>query len=434
MTRTRKLLLLTISFLLFSTSIKAQLWKKIKQKAEDAVVNKVDKEVNSALNKKKQKNKKTDVNKKNQSDKKAVNSKSKNTSKQTSELYRNFKFIPGEKVIFYDNLKFEETGEFPSKWDLLEGGSEIAILNKEKVIIPTTEDINVIHPLFENQNYLGDEFTIEFDIFIDNLNDDDDEQKFGLYFDADDKEFKEARGSMGGYSNPDVKFEVKGNRGLNGIIYKDITSSYDAFRLEEITTKNLHLNNWNHVSISYYKKKLKIYFNQKRILNLPNYKKRMNGFAIQLQKPHDYNDAAKFLGRNSLKTAIKNIRIAHGGGQMYKRIMSSGKYVTNGILFDSGKATIQPQSMGVINKFVTIMNEKPDWKFEIIGHTDTDGDEAKNLKLSSERAESVKNILIKLGIDAQRLTTIGKGESEPLHANNTTEEKANNRRVEFIKK
>lgn len=70
----------------------------------------------------------------------------------------------------------------------------------------------------------------------------------------------------------------------------------------------------------------------------------------------------------------------------------------------------------------------------IIGHTDADGNVADNLTLSKRRAASVKAVLVsEFKIDASRIQTDGKGQSEPIDKNNTPEGKANNRRVEFIK-
>ena len=72
-------------------------------------------------------------------------------------------------------------------------------------------------------------------------------------------------------------------------------------------------------------------------------------------------------------------------------------------------------------------------KFEIGGHSDSDGDDASNLKLSQSRADAVRDKLILMGIDATRLTAKGYGESKPLVPNSSPENKANNRRVEFVK-
>ena len=89
--------------------------------------------------------------------------------------------------------------------------------------------------------------------------------------------------------------------------------------------------------------------------------------------------------------------------------------------------------MGTLNEIVKLMNEHPDLNFRIEGHTDSDGDESFNQKLSEDRAAAVKNMLAKLGIDGSRLESKGWGESKPLSENSTPEAKANNRRVEFVK-
>jgi outer membrane protein OmpA-like peptidoglycan-associated protein len=79
-----------------------------------------------------------------------------------------------------------------------------------------------------------------------------------------------------------------------------------------------------------------------------------------------------------------------------------------------------------------MMNAHPDLKFRVEGHTDGDGDESYNQKLSEERAAAVKNLLIKNGIEATRLDSKGYGESMPVDNNSTQEGRANNRRVEFV--
>ena len=110
-----------------------------------------------------------------------------------------------------------------------------------------------------------------------------------------------------------------------------------------------------------------------------------------------------------------------------------GKFVTSGILFDINKATIKPESMGVINEVVKMMNKHSDLSFSIEGHTDSDGEESHNQTLSEKRAVAVKSTMIELGIDESRLTSKGFGESVPVDNNTTPEGKANNRRIEFIK-
>ncbi len=127
--------------------------------------------------------------------------------------------------------------------------------------------------------------------------------------------------------------------------------------------------------------------------------------------------------------SIKNIRVAEGGKKLYDQVIA---FVTRGILFDINKATLKPESMGVINRVATMMEQHSNLKFTIEGHTDGDGTDAANLELSTQRANAVKDALIGLGIDKDRLQTEGKGESVPVSDNTTPEGKANNRRVEFV--
>src|SRR5690606_18843627 len=100
------------------------------------------------------------------------------------------------------------------------------------------------------------------------------------------------------------------------------------------------------------------------------------------------------------------------------------------ILFNSGKSTFQKQTYPVLQAITSILKEYPDSKFSIEGHTDSDGSDALNQKLSEDRAGAVKNYLIENGIDASRLSSSGYGESRPIDTNKTAAGKANNRRVE----
>ena len=100
------------------------------------------------------------------------------------------------------------------------------------------------------------------------------------------------------------------------------------------------------------------------------------------------------------------------------------------ILFNSGKASFQKQTIPVLEAMTAILKEYPTAKFSLEGHTDSDGAEAMNQKLSEERAAAVKNFLVENGIAADRLTSKGFGETMPVDTNKTAKGKANNRRVE----
>jgi len=101
------------------------------------------------------------------------------------------------------------------------------------------------------------------------------------------------------------------------------------------------------------------------------------------------------------------------------------------VLFDLAKATIRPESAEALNAIADIMKEYPETVFHIGGHTDSQGSDEYNLKLSKERAASVREFLVTKGIPANRLTSEGYGESRPIASNNTASGRQDNRRVEI---
>ncbi len=106
-------------------------------------------------------------------------------------------------------------------------------------------------------------------------------------------------------------------------------------------------------------------------------------------------------------------------------------YVLRNIYFDYDKATLRPESKAELDRLVRILKENPTMVIEIGGHTDSDGSEEYNLRLSQARAEAVRNYLIRAGIDPKRLKAKGYGECCPVAPNDTPENKQKNRRTEF---
>lgn len=102
------------------------------------------------------------------------------------------------------------------------------------------------------------------------------------------------------------------------------------------------------------------------------------------------------------------------------------------ILFDLGKADLKPGSKITLNSVVSIMKNYPNEKFHIAGHSDNSFTKEFNQTLSENRANNVKNYLISNGINANRLTSKGYGEDQPVQSNSTLEGKSKNRRVEIL--
>ena len=107
------------------------------------------------------------------------------------------------------------------------------------------------------------------------------------------------------------------------------------------------------------------------------------------------------------------------------------KEAFNNLDFEFNKAIIKPASFASLDELSEVLN-KVNWNLILSGHTDNVGSEDFNLKLSTKRAEAVKNYLINKGIAAERITAKGFGESMPIAPNDTEENRAINRRVEFF--
>lgn len=315
--------------------------------------------------------------------------------------YAKSDFVPGDEIIFEDNQANEQMGEFPSQWDLLEGTVEIAQMNGEKVILYSSN--STIAPLMKDmKNYLPEKFTIEFDFwrFKNNYS-----YSYRLWM------YKEnSRVFDLSWGNDEVSWDYSVPSGE-----RRSGSERDVWGSVE------NVEGWNHLAISFNQRAMKVYLNGTRIANIPNMDAPTNFSINGMQHQKEY------------KVAIKNVRIAKGAVPLYDRMMSDGKFITYGITFDVGKATIKPESMGEINRIVTLMTENPDLKFSVEGHTDSTGNPASNQTLSEQRSQAIVAKLVELGIAQDRLTAVGKGQNSPIADNNTDEGRAKNRRVEFVK-
>lgn len=105
-------------------------------------------------------------------------------------------------------------------------------------------------------------------------------------------------------------------------------------------------------------------------------------------------------------------------------------YTLDNVLFETGKANLKNSSFKAIDELSAAMRAKSTMEIEIAGHTDNVGDKEANLKLSQERAEAVRDYLIKKGIDASRITAKGYGDTKPVADNSTSTGKQQNRRTE----
>jgi len=121
-------------------------------------------------------------------------------------------------------------------------------------------------------------------------------------------------------------------------------------------------------------------------------------------------------------------------GQLKKDLSASGRARLYGILFDTDSARIRPESQPTLDEVVRLLSSEPGWSLTIEGHTDATGTPAHNQTLSEQRAASVRDYLVSKGAAASRLNSVGFGQSKPVADNATELGRAQNRRVELVKK
>jgi len=394
---------LGICLLVFCNPSNSQILKKIKDKTQQRGDQKVDQTIDKGLDKAEDATKKKDKPEEKKEDKKIEDTSP--TTEQSKpgpvqfKTYANYDFVPGEKILFEDNFTDDPDGEFPSHWELIKGQAVLNTINGQKSFLLTDGNYATIQPLVKNKTYLGSQFTIEFDTYY----------KAGAYGiivfflgqDGND------------IGNVSFQSDAVSCTYVDG---KNLTADHSSEKHEAYPDK------WHHIAIAYKDKQIKVYLDEQRVLVVPN--SNISPASIALGG----------IGDQEKPIIIKSIRIAEGGGMnMLGKKFTDTKIITHGINFDYNKATIRPESMGTLNMIVKLLNENPELKFEVGGHTDSDGEDAYNLKLSQQRADAVRTQLIAMGIDAGRLTAKGYGESKSIADNNTPEGKANNRRVEFVK-
>jgi len=113
--------------------------------------------------------------------------------------------------------------------------------------------------------------------------------------------------------------------------------------------------------------------------------------------------------------------------QLFSDLLAKGK-----IRFESGRATIDPDSAGLLDRLIETALRCPSANIEIAGHTDADGEDGFNQALSEKRAQAVTDFLVKAGLPAERFTAMGYGSTQPVAGNDTDEGKAQNRRIDFV--
>ncbi len=335
--------------------------------------------------------------------------------KQKLESYTQYDFVPGDKILYFEDFSQDAIGDFPALWTS-NGGGEVKTVNiaPGKWMHMNGED--AVYCYAKTVSF-PDNFIIEFDIIPD------EEYGHGMVFTLYEE-------------NPDDPKEINddlypGKSGFHITLKSDgwetrgYTNDPEGDWIEGQASKNPVIpEEVNHVIIWIQKRRARIYHQGGKALDVPT-----NIYS------HTRFNRFLFSGWDRASwPMVSNLKITTAAPDTRSKLITEGRLTTYGITFDVNKADIKPESHGTLNDIATVLKENPAVKVKIIGHTDSDGDDALNLNLSKLRAESVKNELSsKFGVEASRMETEGAGESKPVASNDTPVNKAMNRRVEFIK-
>ncbi|MBN8685438.1 MAG: OmpA family protein [Chitinophagales bacterium] len=333
------------------------------------------------------------------------------------QTYSKFDFIPGEKIIFYDDFSQDNIGDFPALWNT-NGSAEVVTTNLfPGQWLQLSGDKTVWTDALLN---LPENYTIEMDV-IPTKGDDGRMAGYGIrLMQAANPKAWDA-GSVPGKAGFYFAVEYFGRPGYRTYINSEEGRLLGLSGFRDEKQYFQQEGRKYHISIWVQKSRIRLYVNESKLVDLPK------AFPLTENKM----DRIRFEDGYAM---YSNIRIAAGAPDMRNKLMTDGKIVSYGIYFDVNKDVVKPESYGSLKEIASILKENESVKITIVGHTDADGADAANLDLSKRRALAVKNELAKsFGIDPSRMNTDGKGETQPVAPNDKPVNKALNRRVEFIK-
>ncbi|MFK7844454.1 MAG: OmpA family protein [Rhodothermales bacterium] len=318
-------------------------------------------------------------------------------------VWANYDFVPGHKVLAYHDFESDLVGNFPNHVQYLNGDMEVVRLADDNQVLRTKNEGRF---LVATNATLPEKYTVEFRISAT-----DKRSKVMMYSPAEKAPIKSPGDILAGIIEP-------AGAGLS--VGKYVTGPKATQKLAE----GAFVKKWIDVRIAVDGAYWKMYINEKRVSNIPQVEvPRGDGLAFYYSV-YPYDDGEVY---------IDDIRIAAGGRSMlYEELQANGMVITHGILFDTNKADLKPESTPTLMDIAGLLKKHKDVKLRIEGHTDNTGADEANLLLSKARADSVRDWLINTqGIDSARLTVEGHGASKPVDSNGTSAGRQANRRVEL---
>lgn len=429
------LMLLMIPATVFCQGFMDRLKKKVQNKAEQKVEQKIEKGIDKGVDKAEQAaksgNKPADSTVAAKAPATTAPAATEGTpAPVTVKSNSRFDFIPGEQIVYTESFEQDAIGELPTGWNTT-GTGEVVTLNNFPGKWLQLHQRSFY--LTSNEKEFGENYTVEFDVIMQlkynghfypyfsfGFFGTNGEPAAGNDFLRNYRKYASIEGIFypadGGRSRMDIRSFKTGREYYNG-------DDQVVGILSDYFGKPMH------IAIQVQKERMRVWAGQDKIFDAP--KAIALGTMINQLMFEVHTSSYK---EDQYAMYLSNLKVAKGVPDTRHKLVEEGKFSTTGILFDVNADVIKPESYGVLKDIANVLKEHANIKVKIVGHTDSDGEDQKNLQLSQKRAAAVAKALQEtFGIDAARLQTEGKGETVPAGDNKTKEGKALNRRVEFIK-
>ncbi len=329
-------------------------------------------------------------------------------AKISAKVWENYDFVPGNRPLFLTDFSEDKVGNFARRLKYKSGPVEVVERDGAKVLRVTGRSTFLI-PIGRT---LPERFTFEIDVIAPEPKDGEHDLHEMLTFEGGAEDTRGPQSASvvwmtslawiagGGQSSP---------------------SSNVAVPAAMLPLLRGHV---AHLRVLMDGPYFKMYVNERRLYNIPELPVRRDS-VIRVSVNASEDEVVYFTG----------FRIAESETDvLYDALAAKGRWATQGILFATGKADLQPESRPVLKEIASTLKEHADLQILIEGHTDNVGSPAANLTLSDARAAAVKAALVAdFGIGEARITTKGLGDTKPAVPNTTAEGRAQNRRVEVVK-
>jgi outer membrane protein OmpA-like peptidoglycan-associated protein len=316
-------------------------------------------------------------------------------------VWANYDFVPGEDILFFEDYSNDNVGDFPRRLEFVEGNWDVVEWEGGRYLRATARSGLVAIRLPKT---LPERFTIETSVNVVHGNASVRTMPGRAYV-----------GPARDYRGSSVSAE-RGRAGIRPVANQGPTalSSLESGVWDAVVPLRIMADG------DY----MKVYLGEQRVANVPN--------AV-FPRTDSLFVSAEWAWESD-PILIGPIRIAGGGRDLYDRLEAEGRVATHGILFATNSDRIRPESTPTLKEIGAMLDEHPELRLSIEGHTDADGEEAYNQDLSERRAAAVKRFMVeRYGIDEGRLESAGFGESQPVAHNGTPEGKQQNRRVELVR-